>query len=455
MGSALARNLANQGNSVAVFNRTTTTMQDFIQEYGTKQLVGYETLGELVQNLEKPRKIILMIKSGPALDVQIEVLEQLLEAEDVIIDGGNSAFHDTVRRQKDLQLKGLNYVGLGVSGGEEGALHGPSLMFGGTEETWTWLQPHLESIAAKDFQEKPCVARLGPDGAGHYIKMVHNGIEYAMMQAISEIYDLLRKVYDLPANEIEQVFAELNTDDLKSFLLDITTPVLNQKDDLGDGYLVDQILDQAAQKGTGLWTAVDSLEKGIPADTLTTAVFSRYLSTQRSLRLELGKIFETSWRTDVSDLANLKPQLRSALTLSFIVAFTQGFQLIQAASKEHNWHIDLAQVSRVWQGGCIIRIRLLDTIHQIYQQNPALESLLLSPKLQKNLQDTLAGTQTILKLGLEKGVPLPAISSSLNYFYSLTSPKLPANLIQGLRDNFGAHTYKRVDREGDFHTNWL
>ncbi len=449
MGANLARNIASRGFKCAVYNRTYEKTTDLIDKHGDEGLMGTKTTEEFVNSLAKPRKIILMVKAGQPVDAVIESLMPLLEPDDVLIDGGNSFYKDTVRRQERLQNQGVHYVGMGVSGGEEGALKGPSIMPGGSVHSWNLLQPILEAIAAKDFHGAPCVTHVGQKGAGHFVKMVHNGIEYAIMQMLAEIYDYMRKAQGKNAAQIAMWFESVQEGPLKSYLVDIVIPVLKQEDPETGNKLIDEILDKAAQKGTGAWTSIDALERGIPVPSIATAVMARALSSQKDQRIKLAS--EYGLGVDISDKVL---NLEKALYLGMILAYVQGLHLIAAASKEEGWSVNLSEVCRIWEGGCIIRSKLLTMFTEIFKEEPQLELILHSDKLRDLIRTDLPELKKMVAAAYEANIPIPALSSALDYLLSYISRDLPANLIQGLRDYFGAHTYERKDKEGSFHTNW-
>lgn len=473
MGANLARNFASRNIHTSIYNRTYEKTQTLLKEHGTEYLHGFEELKSFVESLEKPRRILVMVQAGTAVDEVIEHLSLLLEKDDIIIDGGNSDYRDTIRRTKSLEEKGLHFVGMGVSGGEEGALHGPSLMPGGSNHSWNALRPLLEKIAAKDFDGNPCVTHIGTDGAGHYVKMVHNGIEYAVMQFMAEAYDYLRKCYKMDADQIANVFEKLHQGKLKSFLFEIVQPVLRQKDESEatgrgrkdpampvlersktPGFLIDQILDKAGQKGTGAWTVIDAAQRGIPLSSVSEAVFARSVSAQKDLRKSLNKIYKTKAKTSKEPPENLIPELENALYLAMTLCYAQGLQLITKAAQEQNWLINQSEVCRIWQGGCIIRSELLRTLTTIYKTNPTIQHLLLADESKTIVTTNLSDFKNLIAKLLKKNIPAPCLFSTLNYFNSITSKELPANLIQGLRDYFGAHTFERKDQKGVFHFDW-
>lgn len=449
MGANLARNLASKNIETVVYNRTTEKTDEFIINYGNSNLKGTKTLEQFVDSLESPRKIILMVKAGEAVDKIIEELLPWLGKDDLIIDCGNSHYEDTIRRHKYLQNKEINFVGCGVSGGEEGALKGPSLMPGGNMQSWQILKDIWESIAAKDFMDGPCVTFLEGHGAGHFVKMVHNGIEYAEMQIIAEAYDLLRKKFKLRAAVIAEIFVNYNKGKLNSYLLAIAARVLEKKDDLTDDNLVDMILDKAAQKGTGLWTATDALRREVSLPTITEAVIARTLSGEKKLREKLAAAYPKNM--EIIEDKNFINILENALYASTLICYAQGYDLIMRAADKENWKINLAEVSRIWEGGCIIRAKILAELDDAYRHS-APENLLLISSIIKKMNSSVPDLRKTLCLAIESGIAVPCLSSSLSYFDSMTNRESPANLIQGLRDYFGAHTYERNDRPGSFHT---
>lgn len=449
MGANLARNFASRGNFTAVFNRTYQRTKDLLEAHPGESLVGFEKLEDFVDALEKPRKIILMVQAGSAVDEVLKQVMPLLEAGDYIIDGGNSFFEDTERRSREALANGVKFLGMGISGGEEGALLGPSLMPGLTKEDWGSFESLFGSIAAKDFDGKPCVTPIGPGGAGHYVKMVHNGIEYAMMQLIAEIYDFNRKAKRLSANEIAKIFDKANSGKSASFLAEITVKVLAHRDAETEKPLVDFILDKAAQKGTGGWTSIESIKLGAGAEMIGEAAAARSLSAQKDLRERLAKkmIYEYEQSTVEINWENV-------LDVGMLMAYAQGLFLIQLAAEAYKWPIDLAEVCRIWQGGCIIRSKLLIDLREAYQMNKNIQHLLESEDILTLIKESLVDFKNFNLESTKIGIAIPASSSAYNYFLSITDKNTPANLIQGLRDFFGAHTFERVDRAGIFHENW-
>ena len=456
MGSNLARNLARHGHTVVVFNRThARTLAHLEAHHADGTFVGAETLEEFVASLIRPRRIIIMVKAGPGTDAVIDQLTPLLEDGDIVVDGGNAHFEDTRRREAALREVGLHFVGAGISGGEVGALEGPSIMPGGSKESYEALGPILESIAAK-VDGEPCCAYMGPDGAGHFVKMVHNGIEYADMQFIAEAYDVLTAA-GLTASDVADVFREWNTGELDSFLVEITAEVLDQVDASTERPLVELIVDEAEQKGTGRWTVQSALELGVPVSAIAEAVFARSASGDRSVREAARGVLggpERTWPAEAaSDRRQLVDDVRDALWSAKVVAYAQGLEQIRTASANYGWGVDIATVARIWRGGCIIRARLLKQISDEYAAG-RLATLLVAPSIQAGRADRQESWRRVVAAATTAGVPVPGFSSALAYYDTVRAERLPAALVQGLRDNFGAHTYRRVDREGTFHTLW-
>ncbi|WP_199438909.1 NADP-dependent phosphogluconate dehydrogenase [Umezawaea beigongshangensis] len=455
MGSNLARNLARHGYRVAVHNRSSAKTRALVADHGHEgEFVPAETMQELVQSLETPRQIIIMVKAGAPTDAVIDELTGLLEPGDMVIDGGNAHYADTRRREAALREAGLHFVGAGISGGEEGALNGPSIMPGGSKESYSHVGPVFESIAAQ-VDGQPCCVHVGPDGAGHFVKMVHNGIEYADMQLIAEAYDLLGKIGGRTPAQIADVFREWNSGDLESYLVEITAEVLGHVDPESGVPLVDLIADEAEQKGTGRWTVQEALELGVPVTGIAEAVFARSLSghvdQRAAVRTAYGTVSDFS-SDRVSD--SLVEDVRQALYASKVVAYAQGFDELRAASEQYGWNVDLGAMATIWRGGCIIRAKFLDRIREAYDANPDLASLLVDDYFRDAVQQAEAAWRRVVVAAVEAGVPTPGFSSALAYYDGLRSERLPASLIQGLRDFFGAHTYRRTDREGSFHTLW-
>lgn len=455
MGSNLARNFAHNGNTVAVYNRSPEKTHKLIEEHGSEgNFIPSETVEDFVASLARPRKAIIMVQAGKATDAVIHQLAAAMDEGDIIIDGGNALYTDTIRREKEVAAKGKHFVGAGISGGEEGALNGPSIMPGGPAESCKTLGPILESIAAK-VDGTPCVTHIGPDGAGHFVKMVHNGIEYADMQVIGEAYQLLRYGAGLEPAEIAAVFKEWNSGDLDSYLIEITAEVLAQTDPETGKPLVDVIVDAAGQKGTGRWTAINGLELGVPVTAIAEAVFARALSsaTEQRAAAQEGELPAGVIETDVDKQAFIE-DVRQALYASKLIAYSQGFDEIKAGSEQFGWDVDPRDLATIWRGGCIIRAKFLDRIREAYDTNPQLPALILDPYFKGELSELIAPWRRVVVTATQLGLPVPVFASSLSYYDSLRAERLPAALIQGQRDFFGAHTFKRVDKEGTFHIEW-
>ena len=456
MGENLVLNMESKGFTVSVFNRSIEKVDKFLANRGKdKNIRGAHNLEEFVASLERPRKIMLMIKAGPAVDATIESILPYLEKGDVLIDGGNTHFPDTNRRTKYLQEKGILYIGTGVSGGEEGALLGPSIMPGGSKEAWPLVKPIFQSIAAKVEDGSPCCDWVGEDGAGHFVKMVHNGIEYGDMQLITEAYQIMKDLLGMSADEMHEVFKEWNTGDLDSYLIEITRDILAFKDEDGEP-LVDKILDTAGQKGTGKWTGVAALDLGIPLTLIGEAVFSRCLSAVKEERVAASKILSGPAPTFTGDKKQLIDDLRDALFASKIVSYAQGYALMSEAAKEYNWELNYGGIALMWRGGCIIRSAFLGKIKEAFDANNNLANLLLDPYFKDKVEKAQAGWRRVAAAALTNGIPAPAMTTALNYFDGYRCDRLPANLLQAQRDYFGAHTYERIDKpRGEFfHTNW-
>ena len=455
MGMNLARNLARNGFGVSVYNRTTSRVDDFMKQYGTEgAFSAAHSPEELVRQLDKPRRILMMVKAGPPVDETIDHLAPHLEAGDILIDGGNSYFLDTVRRGKALEARGLRFIGTGVSGGEEGALLGPSIMPGGDRDAYQQVEPMLTKISAH-VDGDPCCTYIGPGGAGHYVKMVHNGIEYADIQLIAEAYDLLTHALNLGAEDLSRIFSEWNKGDLESYLIQITSEVLGKRDRATGRPLVDVIVDEAEQKGTGKWASQSALDLGIPVTAITEAVFARSLSALKADRQVAARtLIGPNGGGKAPAPASLIDDVRSALYASKIVAYAQGFEEMQAASTENGWDLQLGAIARIWRGGCIIRARFLNRITEAYAAETGIKNLLLVPYFRDAIASTQDAWRRVIGVAVERGIPVPAFSSSLAYYDAYRRERLPANLVQGLRDYFGAHTYRRIDRAGSFHTRW-
>lgn len=455
MGSNLALNIQRQGFPVAVFNRTESRTIEFLEgpAQGT-DIVGTYTYAELAEALDKPRMVMLMVKAGPAVDAVIADIKPYLEPGDILIDGGNSYFEDTARRTLELKQEGLLYLGAGVSGGEEGALWGPSIMPGGEFMAWEAVQPIFEAAAAKAPDGEPCVAYLGPKGAGHYVKMVHNGIEYGDMQLIAEAYDLLHRGAGLSAAEIGDLFTEWNQGELSSYLIEITSEILKRTDPETGLPMVDVILDEAQQKGTGRWTSQNALDLGVPIHTINAAVTSRIISGMKAERVAASQWISGPDPTYKGDREQLVRAVREALYVSKILSYAQGFRLLQLASEEYAYGLDLKTVAAIWRAGCIIRADLLDDIMGAFDRDAGLTNLLLDEHFRERVVLRQGAMRHVISTAVSLGIPVYAMSAALAYFDAFRSERLPANLTQAQRDYFGAHTYRRVDREGVFHTAW-
>jgi len=453
MGRNLARNLARNGFSVALHNRTPARTRSLVEEHGDEGVfVPTESIEDFVAALERPRRVVIMVKAGGPTDAVIEELVPHLDEGDIVIDCGNAHFADTRRREAELRERGLHFVGAGVSGGEEGALLGPSIMPGGSKESYATLGPMFEKIAAQ-VDGTPCCTHVGPDGAGHFVKMVHNGIEYADMQLIAEAYHLLRDGLGASPKELAEIFAEWNSGDLESFLIEITAEVLGHVDAATGNAFVDVVVDQAEQKGTGRWTVQTALDLGVPVTGIAEATFARALSAHPEQRVAAQQALPGPGSVAPVDRETFIDDVRKALYASKVVAYAQGYDQMAAASAEYGWDIDLGAMATIWRGGCIIRARFLDRIKEAYAAERP-ESLLVAPYFRDAVADGQESWRRIVAHAAQAGIPTPAFSSSLAYYDGLRSERLPAALIQGLRDFFGAHTYKRVDREGTFHTMW-
>lgn len=454
MGQNLVLNMARNGFSVGIYNRTASTTKQFIAEQAAGKDIhpGY-TYEEFIGLLKRPRTIMLMIKAGAPVDAVIGDLVPLLEADDLIIDGGNSYFKDTERRAQALQEKGLHYIGTGVSGGEYGALHGPSIMPGGPRKAYDRVRRILEAIAAK-VNGEPCVTYLGPRGAGHYVKMVHNGIEYGDIQLIAEAYDILSRGGGLIPEELHEVFAQWNKGELSSYLIEITADIFTKQDEETGKPLVDMILDEAAQKGTGKWASQDAMDLGVPIPTIDMAVESRFISAYKEERVTASQVLHGPEARFEGNRDQLVEDVRNALFAAKICSYAQGMALLQAASREYEYDLDLAAIARIWRGGCIIRAAFLNDVAAAFEKNPELPNLLLDPYFTKAVEDRHDALRCVIQTATALGIPCPGLSASLAYYDSYRTARLPANLIQAQRDYFGAHTYRRVDKKGVFHTEW-
>ena len=456
MGQNLALNVESRGFGAAVYNRTTSKTEDFLRTgCQGKNIVGTSTLEEFVDNLARPRRILIMVKAGEAVDAMIEQLLPHLDEGDVLLDGGNSFFQDTIRRCKEIESKGLLYIGTGVSGGEEGALKGPSLMPGGSRKAYDLIEPIFTKIAAQ-VDGEPCCTYIGDDGAGHYVKMVHNGIEYGDMQLICEAYYIMANALGMSAEELHEVFSRWNEGDLDSYLIQITADIFSKKDPETGKPLVEVILDKAGQKGTGKWTSQNALDLGVPAPTIAEAVFARCISAVKEERVEASKELQGPESREPGVVrAEFVEAIRQALYASKVCSYAQGFALMRGAAKEYGWTLDMGRIAMIWRGGCIIRARFLYRIKEAFERNPNLPNLLLDPYFKDIVEKAQPSWRQVVMKATERGIPVPAFSSALAYFDSYRRGRLSANLIQAQRDYFGAHTYERVDREGAFHTDWL
>lgn len=454
MGQNLALNMESRGYTVAVFNRTAARTKDFAEtRIGDKKVIPAYSFKEFTAGLKRPRKILIMVKAGAPVDGTISQLTPLLEPGDIIIDGGNSFFKDTIRRAKEAETRGLLYIGTGVSGGEEGALHGPSIMPGGHAEAYRIAGDILRDISAK-VDGQPCCTYIGPDGAGHYVKMVHNGIEYGDMQLISEAYFLMKNVLEMNHEEMHEVFSGWNRSELDSYLIEITADILSRKDpDTGEP-LVEVILDKAGQKGTGKWTSQSALDLGISAPTIAEAVFARCISAVKEERVEAEKVLKGPEKKFTGKKEVFINAIRKALYASKVCSYAQGFSLMKAAADEYGWNLDFGAISMIWRGGCIIRAKFLTKINEAYKRNPALSNLLMDEYFKDIVNNSQDEWRHVVSAATELGIPVPGFSSALMYFDSYRNGRLSANMIQAQRDYFGAHTYKRVDKEGTFHTEW-
>ncbi|MBR6557559.1 MAG: decarboxylating NADP(+)-dependent phosphogluconate dehydrogenase [Clostridia bacterium] len=456
MGENLVMNMESKGFTVSVYNRTTEKVKNFVEGRANgKNIVGTYSLEELVASLEKPRKVMMMIKAGEAVDNMIEQLIPMLEEGDIIIDGGNSHFPDTARRTAYVESKGLLYIGTGVSGGEEGALKGPSMMPGGSPAAWPSVKPILQAICAKVENGAPCCDWVGENGAGHFVKMVHNGIEYGDMQLICEAYQLMRDYLGLTADEMHEIFAEYNKGDLDSYLIEITRDILAYKDTDGSP-IVEKILDTAGQKGTGKWTGIAALDEGVPLTLIGEAVFSRCLSAIKEERVAASKVLTGPTPKFEGDKAQFISDIKDALFAAKIVSYAQGYTLMRAAAKTYGWNLNYGGIALMWRGGCIIRSVFLGKIKEAFDRDPGLTNLLLDPYFKDIMDKAQAGWRRVCAAAITNGIPAPAMTTALSYFDGYRAERLPANLLQAQRDYFGAHTYERVDapRGQFFHTNW-
>ncbi|WP_291453902.1 NADP-dependent phosphogluconate dehydrogenase [Abiotrophia sp. HMSC24B09] len=458
MGRNIALNIESRGYSVSLYNRTGSKTTEVLEQNPGKNLVGTYTVEEFVNSLESPRKILLMVQAGRGTDATIDALLPHLDKGDIVIDGGNTFFKDTIRRSERLAELGINFVGTGVSGGEEGALHGPSIMPGGPQSAYELVAPILRDISAKAPEDgEPCVTYIGENGAGHYVKMVHNGIEYGDMQLIAESYDLLHRVLGLSAAEISEIFGEWNKGELDSFLMEISTQILATVDPSTGKPMVDVIMDRAGNKGTGKWTSQSALDLGEPLSLITESVFARYISTFKEERVAASQVIPgVDFQANLSeaDKKDIIEAVRQALYFSKIVSYAQGFAQMKAASQEYGWTLNYGEIAKIFRAGCIIRAKFLQKITDAYSKNPDLDNLMLDDYFLNILGSNQTAVRRVVTLAIQAGIPVPTFSSALAYYDSYRSPVLPANLIQAQRDLFGAHTYQRVDRPGTFHFHW-
>jgi len=456
MGQNLALNFASKGFPAVIFDKDSEKLESFISKHEkNKNITSASKIQSFIDCLEKPRKVMMMVPAGKIVDNVIDEIIPLLSQDDIIIDGGNSHFPDTIRRTKYVESKGLLYIGTGVSGGEEGALLGPSIMPGGSKKAWKFVEPILKAISAKVDNGTPCCEWIGDNGAGHFVKMVHNGIEYGDMQLITEAYQIMKDLLGMSADEMSEVFNEWNKGDLDSYLIEITSDILAYKDDDGEP-LVEKILDTAGQKGTGKWTATTSLDIGIPLTLIGEAVYARTLSAMKDERVEASKILNGPTPKFEGDKKSFIEDLRKALFASKIVSYAQGFVLIKYAAKEYNWKLNNGNIALMWRGGCIIRSVFLEKIRDAFDNNSELSNLLLDPFFKAKIEESQEAWRKVIALAVTNGVWVPAMSTALNYFDGFRNGRLPANLLQAQRDYFGAHTYERIDKpRGEFfHTNW-
>ncbi|MBM7581676.1 6-phosphogluconate dehydrogenase [Caldicoprobacter guelmensis] len=457
MGQNLVLNMESKGYAVAVYNRTPERTKEFMEgpAKGKERIIPAYTLEEFVASLSRPRKVMIMVKAGKPVDDVIDSLLPLLNEGDIVIDGGNSYFKDTIRRTRQLAEKGILFMGVGVSGGEEGALKGPSIMPGGPYEAWEQVGRILRDIAAKVGDDIPCCDYIGPDGAGHYVKMVHNGIEYGDMQLISEAYFLMKELLGFSALEMQPIFQRWNEGELNSYLIEITADILGRIDEETGLPMVDVILDRAGQKGTGKWTSQEALDLGVAAPTIAEAVFARCISAIKEERLAASKVLKGPQIKFEGEREQLIEDIGKALYASKICSYAQGFALLRQASEAYNWNLKLGDIALLWRGGCIIRAQFLERIKEAYDRDQQLPNLLLDPYFKQVMEESQDSWRRVVSLAVQNGIPVPCFSSALAYYDSYRRDRLPANLIQAQRDYFGAHTYERVDREGIFHTDWL
>tara|TARA_Y100001968_G_scaffold249603_1_gene234468 strand:- start:8311 stop:9729 length:1419 start_codon:yes stop_codon:yes gene_type:complete len=458
MGENLVLNAERNGFSSIVYNRTFSKTEDFLKGRGLgKNIDGAKTIQEFVDKLERPRRILMMVKAGPSTDAVIDNISEYLEEGDLLIDGGNSQFQDTERRVKKLESKSFGYIGMGVSGGAKGALEGPSMMPGGTKSSYKAIESLLTKMAAK-VEDGPCVAYVGPGGSGHFVKTVHNGIEYGIEQILAEAYDLMKRVSKMKCPEISKVFGLWNnTEELSSYLVEITEICLKTKDDFTGEDVVEKILDKAGQKGTGLWTVISALELGVSVPTIYASLNARVMSSLKDQRKEMEKKLPISEieTFDLGDISNAMKPLFDAVVLSSIASYAQGMDILKEASNVYNYNLDMPSIAQIWKGGCIIRSKLLERIQEAYSKDPYLKSLIFDSWFNSEISNKIDNLSYVVSLANKAGIPVPCLSSTLNYFNSYRTNRLPQNLVQAMRDCFGSHTYERVDKEGNFHTEWI
>jgi 6-phosphogluconate dehydrogenase len=455
MGKSLALNFESRGYSVAIYDVTDEKVNEILREHSEKQLIGTSNIESFIEALEKPRKIMMMVPAGEITDKAIDSLLPHLDKGDILIDGGNAFFEDTIRRNKALEEKGINFIGAGVSGGEEGALYGPAIMPSGQKEAYDLVEPFLTAISAK-VNGDACSTYIGPDGSGHYVKMVHNGIEYSDMQLICEAYYLMKNVLGLEAEELHEIFKEWNEGELDSYLIEITADIFTKVDEETGKPLVEVILDTAGQKGTGKWTSISALELGVPLSIITESVFARFISAMKEERVKASKILRGPKNVEFNEnKEEFIEMIRKALYLSKICSYAQGFAQLQSSSREYNWNLKPGEISMIFRGGCIIRAGFLQEIKTAYDRNPELTNLLLDPYFKDIVENYQDEAREVVATAIKLGIPVPGLASALAYYDSYRSESLPANLLQAQRDYFGAHTYQRKDKEGIFHTDWL
>ncbi|UQS84615.1 NADP-dependent phosphogluconate dehydrogenase [Apilactobacillus apisilvae] len=460
MGKNLALNIESRGFTVGIYNRSSSKTEEVMKDHAEKNLVPSYSVEEFVKSLETPRRIMMMVKAGKATDAVINELLPLLDKGDVLIDGGNTNFHDTMKRNAELDKSGVNFIGMGVSGGELGALRGPSLMPGGQKEAYDLVEPILTQIAAKAKDGKPCVSYIGPNGAGHYVKMVHNGIEYGDEELIDESYNILRNGAGISVDDLADIFKDWNKGELDSYLIEITGDILTRKDDLGSDKnkpIVDMILDRGANKGTGKWSSIDAMEIGTDQSVITESVYARFISMLKDERLNAAKVLNGPKATDVigeDDKKDLIEKVRKALYFGKIMSYAQGFEQLRFASEDYDWDLKFGELAQIWREGCIIRAQFLQNITDAFEKDPKLTNLLLDPYFSDIANKYQSDARDVVALATKAGIPVPSLSAAVTYFDSYRAEVLPANLLQAQRDYFGAHTYERTDREGNFHYPW-